>query len=327
MPRGYTTPTTSRTTSTYPARRAPRAAPERASGLNQPRGVRVGWGGGRHAAATFPYLRSFWPGPRNPLKGVPGKCWIGSRARAPLGPWDVSDLERLSSGCGRSRIRRRRSRIRRRRDAGSGSFVAGSGCRRTSRLGPPESDKVDGFGASRIRRRRRRIRRRHRRIRLLRRRIRLVRDPGYPTLPGSAPSGPSGPKERLFWPESRLFWPKAGIHGNTREYTEKPAFGQGRSRLLAKRSRLLAKGRSRLLARKKPASSLKEPASGQKKPAFWPKRSRLLAKKKPAFWPKRSRLLAKKARWFRELLAKSEAHFWPKVASLLAKSGFTFGQK
>ena len=40
----------------------PRAAQEWASGLNRPRGDRVGMGSGGKAALVFSYLRSFWPG-------------------------------------------------------------------------------------------------------------------------------------------------------------------------------------------------------------------------------------------------------------------------
>ena len=95
-------------------RRAPRAVQERPSGLNGPRGDRVGGGAGGKAAGVFPYLRSFWPGGPEPAKPVPDNRWIGSRSRPPKGGLDVSDLECLRPGCGKSRIRRRRSRIRRR---------------------------------------------------------------------------------------------------------------------------------------------------------------------------------------------------------------------
>ena len=85
------------------------AAQEWASGLNRPRGERVGMGSAAEAASRFSYLRSFWPGIRIPVQGIRGKCWIGTRAFRPWGPMDVSDLELLSRRCGKSRIWRRRS--------------------------------------------------------------------------------------------------------------------------------------------------------------------------------------------------------------------------
>ena len=78
------------------------ARSERASGLNGPRGLRVGRGRGRKAAPLFPYLRSFLPGIPDRLQPVWGNRWIGSRAPWALGPRDVSDLERLRSRCGRA---------------------------------------------------------------------------------------------------------------------------------------------------------------------------------------------------------------------------------
>ena len=76
---------------------APRAVRKRASGLNRPRGERVGGGAGRQAARRFSYLRSFWPGSPEPAQRVLGNRWIGSRSRPPLGGLDVSDLECLGS--------------------------------------------------------------------------------------------------------------------------------------------------------------------------------------------------------------------------------------
>ena len=85
------------------AARAPRATPERASGLNGPRGVRVAGTQGRHAALGFPYLRSFWPGSPDGLQAVRDNRWIGSRSRPAWAGLDVSDLECLERGCGCTR--------------------------------------------------------------------------------------------------------------------------------------------------------------------------------------------------------------------------------
>ena len=104
----------------------PRAAPEWASGLKRPRGVRVRVSYGHPSRVSFSYLRSFWPGSRIPLQGIRSNRWIGSRARAPWGALDVSDLECLRLRCGRAGSATK-ERIRRPDDAGSVSFVDGSG--------------------------------------------------------------------------------------------------------------------------------------------------------------------------------------------------------
>ena len=82
------------------------------SGLNRPRGVRVGRGSGPPCGPRLLYLRSIWPGVQMPPWGIWGNRWIGSRAGPPWGPADVSDLECLNPRCGR---------------AGSGDVGAGSG--------------------------------------------------------------------------------------------------------------------------------------------------------------------------------------------------------
>ena len=124
-PGGYTTPTP-------PPWHGPRRAPcrtarqEWASGLNRPRGDRAGWPYGHPSRVAFPYLRSFRPGIPDRLKAVWGNRWIGSRSRAPLAPWDVSDLECLRLWCGSS---------------GSGDGGAGSGL-----VEPGSVSSVDGSG-------------------------------------------------------------------------------------------------------------------------------------------------------------------------------------
>ena len=105
MTRGYTTPTLPYTARCTPPPPPPRAAQEWPSGLKGLAGIRVGGRQGRHAALSFSYLRSFWPGTQTRLRRVWGNRWIGSRSRAAQAALDVSDLERLGSGCASSRIR------------------------------------------------------------------------------------------------------------------------------------------------------------------------------------------------------------------------------
>ena len=83
----------------YSARRHPVPASKRASGLNRPRGDRVGRGSGAQGAPRFLYLRSIWPGSQIAPRAIWGNRWIGSRAQPARGGLDVSDLECLNLGC------------------------------------------------------------------------------------------------------------------------------------------------------------------------------------------------------------------------------------